>query len=236
MTANLPAYGAHQPGLLGGPGSPYPQPQSGPQPPASKTMAGWALGLSFFPCLITTVIAAVFAIIVLARGKDGRNHGKGMAIAALCMVGVWIVATIGLVAVAVTTDADRDSSGAIEEEGRLSADAIRVGDCFNLPDSEEVFSVKGIPCSDSHQAEVYAVIKLADGEFPGNKRVTDLANQGCAKRFQAFVGKRYGDSELEIFLLTPTKRSWDLDDRAINCAVTLPGDKATSGSLRNAKR
>ncbi|WP_109505602.1 septum formation family protein [Nocardioides speluncae] len=235
MTAGLPAYDARQPG----PGSPYPQgPHWAPphQRPPSKTMAGWALGLSFVPAGITLLLAAIFAFIVLGRSKDGRDHGKGMAIGALCMVAVWIVAIVGLIALAVTTDADRNSSGAIEEEGRLNAQALRAGDCFQLPDGEEVFTVDAIPCAESHQAEVYAVIELAEGEFPGNEQVTNQADQRCAKRFKAFVGTAYGDSDLEIFLLTPTKRSWQLDDRAITCAVTMPGNQSTTGSLRNAGR
>ena len=59
-------------------------------------MAITALILSILGCTcIGALVAIPLAIVVLVRGRDGRNHGKGLAIAAL------IISVLSLIGVAI---------------------------------------------------------------------------------------------------------------------------------------
>lgn len=209
-------------------------------PPPDKKLAGWALGLSFLPCLFTLVPAVVLAIRALARPGDSRANGKGMAIAALCVVGGWAVALTVAVAVDLANDADRDDSGQIEGSGDLDSTDLREGDCFEVPDAEEVLSVDALPCGDAHDAEVFFVFDLPDGHFLGTAPTLRLVEQRCATEFREFVGVGYGDSHLDVYTLTPTRKSWALGDRGATCAAYQPAADGRptplTGTLRNARR
>lgn len=236
MTAGLPTYGAYPAAEQ----SPWPGPGPAghptwrpPQQPASKTMAGWALGLAFLPCLISMITSVVFAIIVLNRGKDGREHGKGMAIAALCLVGLWVVVGIGAVAISLASDAERGSDGAIEEAGEITAFELEVGDCFDLPTEDlsketRVFTVDALPCDEQHQAEVYAKFELADGDA---KRKGNAAQVDCANRFDDFIGIRPGQSKLDIYYMYEQGSG-----ETVVCSVVQRSQKPVTGSLRGSKQ
>src|SRR5690348_18115813 len=89
--------------------------------------------------------------------------------------------------------ADRDASGAIVDAGSVDAFQMRVGDCFDDGSTfaaEEVDSVPGVPCSNPHDNEVYAVYDVSAASFPG-EGMADMAHEGCLARFEAFVGNDY---------------------------------------------
>ena len=68
-------------------------------------------------------------------------------------------------------DTTRNDQNEIIESGGLGAFAIEVGDCLNLPSElNEVESVEGIPCSQAHSAQAYAVFDLTgfSDAFPGS--------------------------------------------------------------------
>lgn len=122
------------------------------------------------------------------------------------------------------TEADRDSSGEIVNSGNLSSFEMRVGDCFNDTDAffenDEVSSIPAVPCSESHDNEVYAVFNLGSEKYPGDDVVYDLASDGCLDRFQGFVGRDYESSALDFFAIYPTRDSWQqLNDREVVCSL-----------------
>ena len=84
---------------------------------------------------------------------------------------VYLAAIAGFAIYGATTTADRDESGAIVGEGSIDAFSMRVGDCFNDIDSfDEVSSVPGVPCSEPHDNETYAVFDVSIEEYPGDDR------------------------------------------------------------------
>lgn len=221
------------------------QPRPEHLPPASRKMAGWALGLAIVPCCfgITTVVGIVLGIIVLVRSRDGRDHGKGMAIAAVIIGPLWIVAGIvgGIVGALddLTGDADRNESGEIVSPDEMSLLKVRTGDCFTAPgltDGEPVDSVQAVPCREPHEFEAYADFELPDGDYPGESRMSGSSARRCLDEFRAFVGVSYGDSRLEPYNLYPTSTSWRVfDDHTITCALTRPGHLLT-GSAQGSRR
>jgi hypothetical protein len=139
-----------------------------------------------------------------------RNWGIGIAVAA----GAYLVNSF--------MAADRDATGAIVGAGSVDAFQMRVGDCFNdgsTFDDSEVNSVPGVPCSEPHDNEVYAVYDVTAQSFPGDA-IAEMAHEGCVERFEAFVGKDYDSSSLDIATLYPSRESWNgQNDREVVCAV-----------------
>lgn len=153
---------------------------------------------------------------------------------------VYALIGLGIVAYNISTQADRDATGAIVSEGSVDAFTIRVGDCFNdtgsisTADGGEVSSLPAVPCSEPHDNEVYAVFDLSVSEFPEGDAMSEMAFDACRNRFQSFVGVDYESSALDILTLYPTRESWDLQgDREVVCAVFEMNAKKLTGSARN---
>ena len=156
---------------------------------------------------------------------------------------VFGVLVVGLVYVLVPTPVERDQAGVITGEGEVGAFQIQIGDCFDddlplsaQPEQEaavEITGVAGTPCTDPHDNEVYAVLDLNLSSFPGQEQVADLALEACLERFQAFVGREYEASVLDIYLIYPTSESFtEQDDREVVCSVNHVSDRKLIGSMR----
>ena len=167
--------------------------------------------------------------------------GGGRKRRRLVIAGV-LIAVLAIVAVAAVLlrspdDAERNGGGDIVSGGDMSALSFREGDCWNDPPlDQEVESVAAVPCTEAHDAEVYAVFDLAFDEFPGDEEIGAAAEAGCIERFAEFAGIDYASSALEVVYLNPTQESWDTeDDRSAVCSVSDPA-APTTGSLRGAAR
>ena len=135
--------------------------------------------------------------------------------------GLTIVVALGFVIYGAASTVDRDSSGAIVGEGNIDAFQIRVGDCFDDVSSldDEVTSLPGIPCSEPHDNEAFAVFDLTNSIYPEGDSMAGLAHQSCLAHFESFVGKDYDSSSLDIMTLFPSTESWKQDDREVICAT-----------------
>jgi hypothetical protein len=215
-----------------------------PQPPESKTMAGWALGLSIFNCFSVGIFVAIgLAIAVLVKSqRDGRDHGKGMAIAALIISALWIIGFFVLIVLIVIgkieiDDSERDRSGEITQEQDIAWTSLRVGDC--LADAEldaEDYDVTATPCGEPHGLEAYAEFELPDGSFPGDDEVVRLADVGCFDRFREFVGIAPIRSELYVSYTYPSSLGWRIsDERGVLCLIG-EADGGTVGTLEDSRR
>jgi len=151
---------------------------------------------------------------------------------------IGIVIAVGAFFVRSQMTADRDSTGAIVDEGSVGAFEVHVGDCFDdgsAFESEEVDSVAGVPCSKPHDNEVYAVFDVAEQSFPG-EALEGIAHEGCLARFEGFVGNDYDSSSLDIATLYPSSESWrQQNDREVVCAVYDLEQKKLTGTVRNTR-
>jgi hypothetical protein len=66
-------------------------------------------------------------------------------------------------------------------------------------------------------------------------KIAELANNFCITSFEKFAGLRYDRSELEMFPLVPSEKSWAKGDRIATCII-YDENKLTTGGLRNANR
>lgn len=121
------------------------------------------------------------------------------------------------------------------------------GDCFvgrpfppKDPGAEKrtVLLVATVSCDKAHEKEVFAVFDhpaRSGAVFPGEDAVAKAAQDGCAERFESYVGQAFGDSDLQVSVIAPGPVPWDKDnDRRIVC--NLQGAKALKGSKKAAGR
>jgi hypothetical protein len=136
------------------------------------------------------------------------------------------------------TNAGRSSTGEITNDGDMLATDLRVGDCFDLKesDAESITDVTARPCTDEHEYELFHVAVMAEGPFPGDAAFDVFFEDNCLGTFETYVGKAYAESVLDIFWLTPGEEAWDEGDRSIQCAVYHPSDATLTGSLKESSQ
>jgi hypothetical protein len=153
---------------------------------------------------------------------------------------VYALIGLGVIAYNVATEADRDASGSIVDAGSVDAFTIRMGDCFDntmslaSDEAGEVSSLPGVPCSEPHDNEVYAVFEVDYDSFPGDEFMSERAFESCLARFEGFVGVTYESSSLDITALYPSSQSWSMhNDREVVCAVYDMNDGKLTGSAKD---
>ena len=131
----------------------------------------------------------------------------------------------------------RNDDGEIVASGGLGAFALELGDCINgvTTGSFEVASVEGVPCDEPHEAEVYAIWELENGDDEEYSAFSVMrhAADGCLDRWPAAIGTDYEqDKELDFDLLGPSPSSWSVGDREVTCLVMPISGEPLIGSRR----
>ncbi len=119
---------------------------------------------------------------------------------------------------------------------------LSVSDCL-IPVGDDLMleSLELVECDEPHEAEVFAIFEIADGElpdgpdvpgYPGGAELTWYAQDQCKARFEAYVGQSYWDSNLEVKVITPSFSTWDLGDRQITCLAIADGGGSLTGPVR----
>jgi hypothetical protein len=119
---------------------------------------------------------------------------------------------------------------------RRHVDRLRPGDCFNLLNkkAETIDTVRVVPCRQAHDDEVFAVVQLPRGPYPGDQRIQDLGDQACGARLKAYTGKTYDElpDNVEYLSLPPIREGWVAGDRKTICTLFESSDRTLTGSLR----
>jgi hypothetical protein len=190
---------------------------------------------------LSVLLAGVLGVIglilgVLGRRRAMRREATNRTIAERgILISLFAVGFAVFNAVRLGADLFEES---VETGNTLLGD-LEVGDCFaDIPKVEEEViynSIDTVSCSEPHGAEIYAVVGLPEGDFPGDEAVLAQAVEVCGAEFEGFVGLPYEESVLEFSYLYPTEESWDAGDRSVTCSVVdLAGD--TTGTLADANR
>lgn len=211
-------------------------------------MAGWALGLSLAFCIpFAFVVGFGLAIAVLVKSRDGRDDGKGMAIAAIVISALLVLANIAYVVVYLFNGVDtteRDVDGDVVEAGTVTVDRLRDGDCYNdaellADDSPDVVvpsEVEVVPCATAHDFEVFAVFELPDGDYPGDAAVQERGYR-CFDEFTEFNGRRWRQrSGLDFMMFMPSSASWRFGDRSVVCSIFEVDGSQMEGSAEGEAR
>lgn len=106
------------------------------------------------------------------------------------------------------------------DRGATEASQVRSGECLTeIPDSSRVLYVKTVSCDQPHKGEVFAVLPLPDGDFPGDAAVVKYADQ-CGPALTRHAPDATAESGIELFVLYPTADSWQRGDRTVTCIAT----------------
>ena len=146
---------------------------------------------------------------------------------------IYIAAALGFAIYGASTNVDRDENGDIVGGGTVDAFNVQIGDCFNdtFDYDEEVTSVPGVPCSEPHDNETFAVFDLKLESYPADDQIGEIAYESCLERFESFVGNDYESSVLEINMMYPTTESWAANDREVICAIfDMNGEKLVNSA------
>ena len=200
-------------------------------PPARPRYNAFAIAafvLSFFSAL---VVAIAFAVVALVQVRRNGQRGRGLAIAALAVSGAWIAVWAVIFTLAFTGQVDRDQAGRIVKAGDLELTEIRAGDCLDGVTRDEVpTTVRGVPCAQPHDAEVFGVFDLPDGRYPDESTLTRLATSGCDELRAGYSTSAASDPTLQPVYLTPIEEDWPRDRRVV---CLLFGVGKQTGSLRD---
>lgn len=224
------------PAGLGGPfpGPPpqgwYPSPEGYHPPPRGTN--GFAIAALVFGIIGGALLGFIFGFVALSQIKRSGQGGRGMAIAGLVLSGVWVLIVGGLIALAVATSAQRDTStGQVASSGTVSSRDLRPGDCLNnLRDSTDLRSLPAVPCAQPHEGEVFAVFDLPSGAYPGQSQVDSLSESGCGTRFGGYSSSDPNNERL--FVVYPLESNWTRGDREVACIATPLDSGLTTGSLK----
>jgi hypothetical protein len=203
------------PGQYGAPSYPPPQQPPYPQPPATNW---WAIVSLIFGLLGGILVSIICGIVALRKVKQGQS-GRGMAIAGLVLSGVWLVVAIVVVIFAIVLG-----------RGSTNAADVKSGDCLKeIPQGGEVAFVDVVTCDQPHKGEVFEVIALPDGEYPGESVISSYQNR-CEPALLDYAPQAAQDPRVGLYVLFPTTDSWKRGDRTVTCIAT--SDTATTGTLQ----
>ncbi len=219
-----PQYGPPQYGPP--PGGAYPpppplpyqgaQPEAYYAPPPRRNW--WSIVALIFGIIGGILISLICGIVGLKKSKE-YGRGRGMAIAALILSVLWIFAIGAAILL----------QGVIGN-GNVTATEVKVGDCLaEIPDGEKVIRVQTVGCDQPHAGEVFAVITMPDGDFPGEPAV-EAYHEKCGPELSAYSPAAMSDDSVQLYVLYPTADTWANGDRAVTCIATL--DPPRTGSIK----
>lgn len=197
---------------------PYPPPPPPPYPPQSPGYYGpppqqrptnwWAIVSLIFGVLGGIVISVVCGIVGLRKAKAGQG-GRGLAIAGLVLSAVWAVVVVGVIVFVVVN------------KGTVTATDVKVGDCLKeIPQDTRVRTMQTVDCDESHAGEVFAVLQMPDGDFPGQPAIDEYTEK-CGPELARYSPAAMADDSVQMYVLYPTAETWKQGDRAVTCIATL---------------
>ncbi|MDQ0715978.1 hypothetical protein QFZ55_005430 [Streptomyces luteogriseus] len=226
------------------PGSQHPQGPYGP-PPADRTQAHRPYGtpVSVNALAVAALVLGVLCflpaaglvlgLIALWQIRRSGQSGRGLAIAGSVLSAVVIVLWVVVLSTGAASDVWEEFKDGARGNEVLS---LEKGDCFDAPGGLEgdTYDVDRVPCEGRHDGEVFAVVTLPGGAFPGDGKITDVADEKCyALQDQYAMDTWAMPADVDVYYLLPSRVSWRYGDRAITCLFGDTEEKAElTGSLR----
>jgi hypothetical protein len=113
----------------------------------------------------------------------------------------------------------------------VTATDVKVGDCLKeIPGNTRVLTVDTIGCDKPHAGEVFAVLLMPEGDFPGQSAIEEYQNK-CEPALASYAPSAVTDDTVQLYVLYPTEATWKQGDRAVTCVATL--NPPRTGSLKS---
>ncbi|MGV0746108.1 septum formation family protein [Mycolicibacterium sp. XJ870] len=127
----------------------------------------------------------------------------------------WVV--IGVTALVVLVVAAGAAFYFLSDRGSTEATEVKTGDCLaEIPDSTRVLYVQTVSCDQPHKGEVFAVMLMPDGAFPGDAEVIKYTDK-CGPALAEYSPAAVDDPANRLLVLYPTADSWQSGDRMVTC-------------------
>ncbi|MFC5956881.1 DUF4190 domain-containing protein [Streptomyces pratens] len=222
-------YGPYGPYGANGPHTSYSPYGFRPLPPTN----GLAIASLVFGILwIVPVLGLVLGLVALRQIRRRGEQGRGMAIGGAVMSAAGMVAWVGLVLSGAMADSWDDLQGVRGNE----IQTLEKGECFDSPGGLVGWAseVDRVPCEGKHDGEVFGVVLLSDGSYPGDESLADTADDRCYALQDAYAMDGWAlPADVDVYHLTPSRESWRYGDRVITCVFGNQDENATlTGSLR----
>ncbi|HEX2805028.1 MAG TPA: septum formation family protein [Kineosporiaceae bacterium] len=228
----MPQPGATAPGggftsTLPDPPPGYVNPQWGypiaaPKPPPRPSMNGLAVASLIVGLIGGVVISAVLGIIALIQIRRRGQRGKRLAITGILLTVFWALVIAGAVVLIARSTATRGADGHVTERGSVLVTQLRVGDCVEKWSTAstvgQVGSVTVVPCTTSHDAEIFLTYAVPGTTFPGDRQVTAAATTQCLAGSKTAL-KPAELAKAQIAYLKPLASSWTKGDRNVICVA-----------------
>lgn len=223
------------------PPSAYPHPYQpyGPYGPYGRPVPVNGLAISSLVLGILCFVPAVglvLGLIALAQIKKRGEHGKGMAVAGSVLSSVGLALWALVLSTGSVSDFWDGFRGVANGEG--TAYALAKGDCFDTPTGDlegDAYDVDEVPCAGEHDAEVFAVVTLPGGAFPGDGEIERTADDKCYALQDGYAMDTWAvPDDVDVYYLVPSRQSWRVGDREITCMFgSTADDVRLTGSLRS---
>lgn len=205
-----------------------------PPPPLN----GFALASLLVGLLCLPPLGIVFGIVALVQIAKKGERGKALAIVGLVLSVLMTGAAVFAAERVVTAIGGRlDEVGEFADvEGDLTdIDALRAGDCFNVPDGdlmgERPLTYK-IDCARVHHGEVTASSLTATAAAPESAAADRKSEDACWQAQDAYAMDTWAvPADAEMFYYAPSRESWRQGDRRLVCVIGTTNEER-SGSLR----
>jgi hypothetical protein len=205
----------------------------GPAPGTNGfAIASFVLGL-----LGGVLLSVIFGIVALNKLRRRPQRGKGLAIAGLCLSGLWLAGIAAVLVVNSVTAAQRSgTTGQITKNGHLSVFSLRAGDCFQNPTGSQadtgMAQVTAVPCASSHDAQVIAQLPVPGSAYPGHAALHAQALPGCRASIAAVVDRSKLTSTMKLLWIYPLPQAWTNGLRTISCLIVDSSQDLTSSLLK----
>jgi hypothetical protein len=122
--------------------------------------------------------------------------------------------------------------------GNTLMSKLVVGDCLDDLDSanfEIVYGLDRVPCSESHDSEIYAEPALTGGvKWPGTALIDSESNTQCQAAVDSYLGAPIEATSLQYSYYPPRKEAWQfLANRHALCVIFQVGHQSL-GSVEGA--
>ena len=129
--------------------------------------------------------------------------------------------------------------GGLVFRDRLSGNAgdHKVGDCFDVPSATvDVKDVQHHPCTESHTAEVFAIVNhpAAKGTAPLTEtQLIDFLSSACGPLWMTYIGQEAVTSAVfDAGAFYPRDSDWNDGERSVTCYTYRVDRKPMTSSLK----